>query len=158
MSELVAGFVRALQPDFVVETGSAFGQTAEAIGLALIANGHGVAVSLETDPERHEIAAARCANLPVDIVLASSLEWTPPAPIDFMWLDSLPDLRAPELRRFHEHAPARAVAGVHDTHTHASIRDDLDALAAAGLIDPPMYLPTPRGVAFARLRGCGVAS
>jgi hypothetical protein len=36
---LVAAFVRALQPETVLETGSAFGQTAEAIGRALAANG-----------------------------------------------------------------------------------------------------------------------
>lgn len=39
VTALVAAFVVALQPELVIETGTAFGQTAEAIGHAVAANG-----------------------------------------------------------------------------------------------------------------------
>jgi hypothetical protein len=50
VTELVAAFVRAPQPETVLETGSAFGQTAEAIRRTLAANGHGRLVTSNPTP------------------------------------------------------------------------------------------------------------
>lgn len=151
VTELVAGLVRGLQPDLVVETGAAFGQTAHAIGAVLRDNGHGRLVSLEVDGQRCVLARQRCEGLPVEVVEQSSLGWTPNDKIDFMWLDSLPHLRAQEIRRYAPHASDRCVIGVHDTHSHADpICTDLQTLADEGLITAPLYLPTPRGVCFTR--------
>ena len=64
VTELIAGFVRALQPDYVIETGSCIGQTSHAIGLALRDNGHGRLDTMETDPDRAAIARRRLRRLP----------------------------------------------------------------------------------------------
>jgi len=153
VSVIVGGLIRGLQPEYVVETGTAFGQTTVAIGTALRNNGHGRLVSLEVDPERVTHSRQRCKNLPmVSILEQSSLDWIPQAPIDFMWLDSLPHLRGPELRRLLPHASNRCVIGIHDTTTHRDpLKGELAAMAEEGLIVPPLYLPTPRGVGFTRV-------
>src|SRR3546814_13227118 len=67
VSRLAAAFVEALRPDLVIETGSAFGQTAELIGQVLFTAGVGHLVTFEVDParvaanaERGEIGRAAC--------------------------------------------------------------------------------------------------
>lgn len=76
VSELVAAFVRALQPQVVVETGTAWGQTAELAGRALARNRHGHLWTLEPDRLRADHARARCRGLPVTVVDQTSLSWT----------------------------------------------------------------------------------
>lgn len=143
VSVLVAGFVRALQPEIVVETGSAFGQTAEAIGVALQANGHGFLWTLETDPERAAATRQRCAGLPVAVVEEDSRTWTPPGPIDFAWFDSALTIRTDEFRRFRPSFSPRCVVGFHDAGPQHGIRQSIEDLHGSWL-----YLPTPRGVIF----------
>lgn len=149
VTELAAAFVRALQPDYVVETGACIGQTSHAIGLALRENGHGQLVTLETDPERAAIARRRCAGLPVTVLETPSLEFEPTEPIGFAWLDSLIELRVPEFHRFRPHLVDGAVVGFHDTGPHfGDYGADIDAIDGLSTI----RLRTPRGVTFAQVR------
>lgn len=150
VSELVAGFVRALQPDFVVETGTAWGQTAEAIGNALVQNGHGQLVTLEIDKERVIHSRLRCPSETVTVIQQSSLAYEPQVPIDFLWIDSLFMLRTDEIQRFKRWASPRCVIGVHDTGPQHPMRQKIDTLVKMNMITQPLYLPTPRGVAFTR--------
>ncbi|MBX6722990.1 MAG: class I SAM-dependent methyltransferase, partial [Dactylosporangium sp.] len=101
VTELVAAMVRALQPEFVLETGTHAGTTAEAIGQALAANGHGWLVSLELDPAKASAAAERlaAAGLPVTVVGGDSRSYVPDRPIDFAWFDSSIEARVPEYER-----------------------------------------------------------
>jgi hypothetical protein len=152
VSQLVAGFIAGLQPDYVLETGTAFGQTTKAIGEQLKANGHGKLVSLETERSRVDFSRLRCEGLPVEILEMPSLEFVPDAQIDFAFFDSLIPLRAPELRYFAQYMSPRAVFAFHDSSPrHALMRQSIEPLVEEGLITYPIYLPTPRGVAFARL-------
>lgn len=150
VTELVAAFIRALQPDFVVETGTCFGQTAKAIGTALQQNGQGRLVTLETDPQRVQIAQKRCDGLPVIVLQMSSLDYEPYELIDFAWFDSLVPLRPQEFRRYLPWMHARTVVGFHDTGPQHQVRELLKPLENEGLISP-LYLPTPRGVCFSRV-------
>ena len=151
VSELVAGFVRALQPEVVVETGTAWGQTAQVIGRALERNGHGHLWTLEPDKGRAEFSRHRCRDLPVTVIEAESLAWTPPAPIDFAWFDSLTQLRCPEFLAYRDYFSPRAFVGFHDTGPqHEPLRTNIEKLAADGLLRP-VFLPTPRGVCFAEV-------
>lgn len=148
VTELVAAFVRALQPDYVVETGTCWGQTAEAIGKALQANGHGKLVSLEVDPEKLAQSAIRCAGLPVQLLLQSSLDFTPQQTLGFAWFDSLMDLRIPEFQRYRPWLPSGAIVGFHDTGPH---KGDFGAAVATIPGLRVIQLPTPRGVTFAEM-------
>lgn len=150
VSFLVAAFIRALQPDYVIETGTAWGQTTQRIGHALAEAGQGHLISLEPDPDRVQYSKTRCTGLPVTIVQCESLEFTPSQQIDFAWFDSLIHLRAPEFRYFREWMHNRTVVGFHDTGSQHDMKRHVDQLAHEGLIQP-IYLPTPRGVCFARV-------
>lgn len=151
VTKLVAAFVRALQPEFVVETGTAFGQTAHGIGVSLMLNGHGRLVTLETDPERADYSRRRCEGLPVEVLEVASLDYTPDEQIDFAWFDSLTHLRAAEYQLYRPYMSDRCVVGFHDTGPHHNTRTFLDPLVASGELSNPMWLPTPRGCMFARV-------
>lgn len=150
--QAIAGLVTAIQPDFVVETGGHLGLTSRAIGQALADNGHGRLVSLEIDSLCVQAARQRCQGLPVDIVEGDSMTYVPEEPIDFAWFDSEVMLRTSEFQRYLPSMHSRTIVGFHDTGAdpHNSY---LNSLVDAGLVSWPLYLPTPRGVAFARVLG-----
>lgn len=143
VTELVHALIRATQPSFVLETGTYRGHTTMAIGMALAANGHGHAHSLELDNERATAAARACAGLPVNIVHGLSLNYTPPEPIDFAWLDSEIDQRPLEVERFWPHFTDGAIVAVHDTAPHHVDETHIRELTR-GM--PALNLRTPRGV------------
>lgn len=150
---LVAAFVKALRPDIVVETGTAWGQTAHAIGEKLAERDPDQSYdpklyTLEVDPARVAYSRRRCEGLPVEVIEMSSLDWEPPGPIGFAWFDSLHQLRVPEFRKFHKHFAPGAFVGFHDTGIHqGDLRRQIAGLEGEGLLFP-MHLPTPRGVTF----------
>lgn len=147
--ELVAAFVRALQPEVAVETGTWTGQTTKAIGEALARNGHGYLHAVEIDPGLAEQARVLCAGLPVSVITGSSTEWEPPSGIGFAWIDGAVrrDLEA-------EHLMSRmlpgSVLGMHDTGPYFEFdrRSWLESHPRLSAIT----LHTPRGVSFASVR------
>lgn len=149
VSELVGSFVRALQPDYVVETGACLGQTSACIALALCQNGHGRLDTLEPDHERAEFTRGRLAALLVDpsatVHEVASLDFTPAARVGFAWLDSRMELRVPEFERYRPWMDPGAIVGFHDTAPHhGGWSDVLHALPGTR----GMTLRTPRGVTF----------
>lgn len=158
VSLLIAAFIIALQPDFVLETGTAFGQTTELIGQALARNGHGRLVSLETDEQRLPDARQRCAGLPVEILQLDSLEYEPEEQLDFVLFDSLYEHRIPEFLRYRPWLRTGVIVAFHDTapehgaHRIPSGRD-LRSEIAAELAEQIrfIHLPTPRGITFAEV-------
>lgn len=148
---LVAAFVRAVQPEIVVETGSNTGQTTEAIGRALRANGHGHLYSLEVDEALAGKAAQRCEGLPVTVIHGDSLSWAPPGEVGFAWLDSETGIRHLELLRLRPHLAEGAVVGIHDTGPQHMTTRYLWPLIADGVFTA-LTLRTPRGVTFGTVR------
>lgn len=145
VSELVAGFIRAVQPEYVVETGTCVGQTAHIVGMALQANGHGRLDTLETEPDRAKLSRQRCSGLPVTVHETPSLEFEPAQRIDFAWLDSRTELRVPEFERFRPWLGEGSIVGFHDTSPHKGVYGSLvEALPGTRAI----RLRTPRGVTF----------
>ncbi len=144
--ELVAAFVRALQPELVVETGTHRGFGAEAIGRALAMNGHGHLYTLEVDLRLVVESRARVDGLPVTVIHRPATSFVPPAPIDFAWFDSDTDQRTREFQTYRPHMHSRTLVGFHDTHPRHMYRPQLDDLGIQ-LLD----LPTPRGVTFGRI-------
>ena len=147
VTELAAAFVRALQPEIVVETGANTGQTTEAIGRALAANGHGHLYSLEIDEALAGKAAQRCDLLPVTVICADSLSWAPPGEVGFAWLDSEPGIRHLELLRLRPYFTDGGIAGIHDTGPQHITYRHLQPLITGGVFSP-VTLRTPRGVTF----------
>lgn len=164
VSRLAAAFVEALRPDLVVETGTAFGQTAELIGAVLRDAGVGHLVTFETDPERVVDASNRCEGLPVEVVQRPSLEGIQSLIDDgmqrmvrFAWLDSLFELRVPELRLIRPLLAPGAVVGVHDCGEPGRTKFNDFAhnvsVEAQEMGFARISLPTPRGVSFLSWRG-----
>lgn len=147
VTELVAAFVRALQPEIVVETGAYIGQTSEAIGRALARNGHGHLYSVEVDEALAGKAAQRCEGLPVTVVHGDSLSFTPPGEVGFAWLDSETGIRHLELQRLRRWLAPGAVVGIHDTGPQHRAAGLLWPLVRKGVF-VPVTLRTPRGVTF----------
>jgi predicted O-methyltransferase YrrM len=152
VSNLVAAFVLALQPEYVVETGTAWGQTALAIGHALRENQHGLLDTIEPDPERVKHCRELTGDLAGTVYVRemSSMDFTPSGPIDFAWFDSLIHLRVPEFHRYLPYMHSGTVVGFHDCGPQHTLRPAVEQLAERGYIRP-MYLPTPRGVIFAQV-------
>lgn len=150
VSALLQGFVRGLQPELVVETGAAWGQTAQMLGKALQINGHGHCHSIEPDPERAEHTRQRCVGLPVTVEEMKSLDWEPPGPINFAFFDSLIELRVAEFRQYLPAMAKGAFVAFHDTADHHGLWPEIEALETEGLL-LPIRLPTPRGVAVAEV-------
>lgn len=159
VSALVGAFVRAIQPDLVLETGTAWGQTAQAIGEALAANGQGELLTCEIDAERVAASAARCAGLPVEVVQRTSeavlielVQAEPQRLVQFAWLDSLFDLRLSELAALRFILAPGAVVGIHDCGEPGGAKFDVFSRTIAGHAlgwgFSRISLPTPRGVTF----------
>ena len=148
--ELCAAFIRALQPEVVVETGSAFGFGAAMMGAALQANGRGRLYSLEIDLARYEQARERCKRLPVNVVYADSMTWEPPHGIGFAFFDSRPQLRADEFRRYRPFMVPGAIVAFHDVAPHHTIWPSVRQLEREGLLKA-LRLRTPRGIAICQI-------
>jgi predicted O-methyltransferase YrrM len=119
VSELIGSFVRALQPEYVVETGTCAGITAHMIGLALEMNEHGVLDTIEYDAEMVKVAQRLCMErTKVRINHISSLKFEPVQNIDMLFLDSELDLRVAEFHRFKPWLNPGAVIMFHDTGPH----------------------------------------
>ena len=143
--------VQALQPDLVIETGSAFGVTAELIGKALLNNGQGILHTIEPVADRADATRKRCEELPVVVEQMSSMDFVPPGPVGFAWFDSLMQLRVPEFRRYYPHLVDGAIVGFHDVGGEDSpLYAEICQLEAEGLL-LPMRLRTPRGVCLAEV-------
>jgi predicted O-methyltransferase YrrM len=145
VSELVAGFIRALQPEYVIETGTCIGQTAQLIGMALHLNGHGRLDTIETEVDRAAYSRGQCEGLPVTVHEVSSLEFEPVLPVDFAWLDSRFELRIAEFERYRPWMRPGSMVGFHDTAPHhGPMGDEVEQIKGIR----PIRLRTPRGVTF----------
>lgn len=146
---LVAALVTALQPDFVVETGSHLGHTAYAIGSALNANGHGRLDTIENNETKAKLTAIRCSGLPVNVICGDTLAYDPPEPVGFAWFDSGP-IRHLEIERYWDQLVDGIIVGVHDTGPQHGVWDELQPLIADGRLNA-LNLHTPRGVVLAQI-------
>jgi SAM-dependent methyltransferase len=147
VAELVAGFVRAIQPELVLETGCWRGLTTFAIAQALAKNGHGRLVSIDRDGAVAAVARDRCAVFQnLEVLICDSLSYMPDAPVQLAWLDSSLGIREAEFRRYYPFLSG--IVGFHDTgRHHAIVREQVERLAHEGLLRP-IFLNTPRGCAF----------
>lgn len=116
VSLLVAALVKAAQPEFILEVGAHYGQTAERIARVIIENGHGKIISLDINPEMIGSASARCAGLPVELVCTDSTTYEPAQLIDFLFVDGSNE-RWADVKHFLPYMAPRSLILVHDTGT-----------------------------------------
>jgi predicted O-methyltransferase YrrM len=159
VSEMLAGLVRAIQPEYVVETGTAYGVTTMLLGAALKQNGHGRLVSLDTDGQMIENARKGVrefenliGDIPVEIRQQNSMDFVPDQDIDFAFFDSWQEGRHLEYSRYKELGRIKSgtIIAFHDTAPHHQVLKHIKALEEAGEVRP-IYFRTPRGVTIAQV-------
>jgi predicted O-methyltransferase YrrM len=147
-SVLIGALVRATQPEFIVETGTWRGQTAESIGRALVENGHGILYSLEIDANIWSGAVERCKELTtVHIINISSFDYIPPQPVNFLFVDGAHD-REGEVKHFLPYMAKHSVIVVHDT---ASLKNQSQLKNIIELCDEHIIVDIPRGLLIAKM-------
>jgi len=161
VTDLIWGFIRALQPEVVLETGSAFGQTTRAIARALQENGHGFLHSVDFTPDRVETVNASLVDAGLDrfahVHLHDALTWEPPegTVFGFVFLDSDLKTRYQEFHHYRRWMRPYTVVGMHDMDAYfepmGGGRSRVLPLIAEGQLDA-FFLPTPRGVCFGVVR------
>lgn len=148
VTEFIAALVRVLQPDLVVETGTAFGQTALAIGHAILMNGRGDLITFEHDPLRAQYARELIpATLRVEIIEARSFEWELPqtADIGLLFSDSDMGHRVPEVKHFLRWMRKGAVVAIHDSN-NKPLKAEVQRQLISRRLLRAIELPTPRGL------------
>lgn len=139
--ELITAFVRALKPRVVVETGTAEGHTAEAIGRALAKNGCGALTTVEIDAEKVDRCRKRLAGLPVDVVHGAAQSLVITEQIDLLFIDGNLEERSNEYMHFESQLRRGGIALLHDT-----LKFNPPQQLVAALPGAQVWLNTPRGL------------
>ena len=153
---LVAELIGAIQPEFVVETGSYHGHTTLEMALALRGNQHGRLVSIEKDgnafleARRHVLGYYN--NLPVELLSMNTMDYVPPEDIDFAFFDSWQEGRYEEFMRFHGMGRLKkdAIVAFHDTAPHHQVMKGVKILEEMGLIKT-ITIHSPRGLTIGQV-------
>lgn len=152
--ELLRTLTTTLKPQLILETGAFLGVSTLWFAEGLKSNGSGRILSCEFDPvvyskAQERIAASGLAAY-IELRNQSSLEMISPGPIDLLYVDSDPDIREAEVRRFLPHVRANGLVLMHDSSTHLkTVRAAAHKLEAEGLLSC-LFLPTPRGLVLAQ--------
>lgn len=153
VSILVASLVQATQPEFVVEVGAHYGQTTERIGKILMENGHGQLVALEIDHGLHGSAMARCWMFEntewVKILEMDSLQYIPPKPINFLFVDGAVN-RLADVKHYRQFMAPRSIMVIHDT-AHSDYTWQVPEILSLCGGNEHIQLDTPRGVLIIKL-------
>lgn len=144
VSELVAALVKAAQPEFVVEIGSHYGQTAYRIAQVIVGNDHSKFVSLEIDHDLCGSALHRCEALlckQFQILNLDSRKYIPAWPVDFLFVDGAPD-RSVDVAHYLPYMAKRSLIVVHDTAAYLDENKKIIELCGQNYVK----LDTPRGM------------
>lgn len=109
---LLGALVAALNPRYVIETGTYHGFTARCMAENLAV---GWLDTMETDSYSVGIATEALVGLPATVHQGDSLDFTPDRPVDFAFLDSgIGDQRLFELSHFEPFLAPTATVAIHD--------------------------------------------
>lgn len=147
--DLICGFIRAIQPELIVETGTYLGTTSEIMANALVLNGHGRLITFETNEARCKIAKKRLEGQPAEVINGSILSWTSNSEIGFAWFDSNQNQRVDEFFHVKKWLSKGAVVGFHDTGPQHSVKNHIHKIVNSLNI---ISLRTPRGCCFAQVK------
>lgn len=154
--EFLRTLVTTVKPELVVETGSFLGVSTLWMAEGMKANGFGKIVSCEYDPKvfaaaKEKIAGHELAGW-IELRNESSLEMTVEGTIDLLFVDSDPEIREAEVRRFLPQVRPTGLVLMHDASSHLkTVREAAFKLEAEGLLSC-VFLPTPRGLVVAQRR------
>lgn len=146
VSMLVAAFVKAMQPEFVLEIGAHWGQTTERIAWVMRENKHGRFVSLEIREDFCGSARARCAGLPeAEIINIDSLKYVPPLPVNMLFIDGAEENRYKDYKHYCHYLSKSPLILIHDMDYYTDMAQSIimDWVVSGGQY---ISLHTPRGL------------
>lgn len=154
--EFLRTLVTTIKPDFIVETGTFLGVSTLYMAEGLKQNGFGRILTCESDADVFAAAQAKFAasglGAWIEARQVSSLDLEVSAVIDFLFSDSLPELREQEVRRFLPMMKPGGLVLMHDASSHLkTVREAALKLEREGLISV-VLLPTPRGLVVGQKR------
>jgi predicted O-methyltransferase YrrM len=118
VGEFLYGFVRMTKPEYILETGTHMGISSSYMGKALVDNKKGTLTTIEIEKEHINTSKARWDRIGIsDYVFVdkeNSTEYDVEYDCDLMFLDSEPNLRFRELRRFFPRLKPGGFAFIHD--------------------------------------------
>ena len=119
VGDFLYGFVRMIRPEYIFETGTHFGISSSYMGMALKDNAYGSLTTVEIFKENIQKSEALWEKLGIsDYVIADnerSLSYELNYEVDILFLDSEPDIRFRELKRFYPFLKEGGFAFIHDT-------------------------------------------
>jgi len=119
--ELLYALVRGMKPMRVLETGTNVGISSRYIALALADNGGGEFDTIEHDGTLAAIAKEKLSGIhgvKISVMRMSSKDFTPSGMYDFMFIDSNPRDRMPDMLRFIQYLRPGGLVWVHDQKHH----------------------------------------
>lgn len=160
--ELLYGMIRALKPHTIVETGTNIGVSTAYMALACHDNGFGHIDTIE----HLDVVASRAIKKLRDVGLSSYVSvfnmevdaYSPPASIDFMWLDTEFDQRYSEMQRFLPLLTPGGVIGIHDlceldNPAYKGFPDSLGLMIRVGNLRVMNFMTASGVVFFQKSRG-----
>jgi len=144
--EFMYALIRGIKPKRVLETGSNVGISSRFIALAMSDNGGGVFDTIEHDGTLAPIARGKMSWIPGVNITAhriASKDFTPSGMYEFMFFDSNPPDRMPDMLRYLEHLTPGGMAWTHDhqnvenkgvTDIHGSVPEELKDKMRAGTL------------------------
>ena len=156
VADFLWALVRMLKPDHVLETGTAFGHTAERICDALERNGVGHLTTIEMKRNRWQEAKERLELRPATVIHSAFEEYTPPEGTRYglCFFDATRFTRDEEYLHFGPWINDDATLVVHDTGSQHPGMAGVRRLEDAGRIRT-MYFATPRGISVGVPRNDG---
>jgi len=119
VGDFLYGFVRMIRPQYIFETGTHLGISSSYMGMALKDNAYGSLTTVEIFKEKILRAEKLWDRLGIhDYVIADnerSLVYELNYEVDILFLDSEPDIRFKELKRFYPFLKEGGFAFIHDT-------------------------------------------
>ena len=166
VSEFLYSLVRILKPEFVLETGTHVGVSASYIGLALEDNKKGQVTTFEIIPQHFNTSCEMFRELGLSHRIVSklfdALQYDlGDQQVDFLFLDSEPQLRFNEFTKFWPNLKPGGFIAIHDLHPsmghhgqtyhdvydwpYGDFREKLGPYMKNGDVQI-MHFPTPRGL------------
>lgn len=120
VGEFLHGLVRMIKPERILETGTHKGIAASYMATALKENNKGKLITLEYEPIHYNDANLLFKKLElapwIESLQADARTYMPPGDLDFIFLDTEPNLRFAEFLKFWPYLKPGGFIGIHDLH------------------------------------------
>ncbi len=176
VGEFLYSFVKMIKPSVILETGTHFGISSMYMGQACLENKKGLVTTLEPSTTIADVAKSLWVDIEVqdyiNSVIEKSLDYTGTHKIDFLFLDSEPNIRFDEFNKYWPMVRSGGFIAIHDLHPSLSYAEipingmecwpygDFRPKIGKYILDHDVQVisfPTPRGFTLFQKKSAGMA-